>query len=372
MSPTVELGRRPTPLRQSPFGYTRPPRAPGILDRLLGRPRPDLAGEALQNLLARLDPARITQTDVSALLLRYHVVGGEARVVLARMWRRVLGAFLADDVLSEREMTYLRELARAFTLSAAEVQAAERDVVHPRYERAVQAAMSDRQVTAEERAMLDRMAAQLRIPPGAERQIYERSARQLLDGLLQESIADRRVSPEELERMAQVARQLGVSVRATEEAEALVDRYALFWRIENGDLPQAETSIGLERGETCHLRCRGSWHDYRPGRPDADEGVLATRIARGVYFRAGSVSGEPVDRARCAGAEEGALHVTNRRVVFDGRRRQRVLELQRIDAFQVHADGVVLEPKQGEPVALLLQGDVEHAAVVLGAALARA
>src|SRR5919202_4432798 len=86
----IDSARRPTPLRHSPFGYMRPARSRGLLDRLLRRPRPDLATQALQHLLARRDPTRVTPADVSHLLLRYGVMGEEARRVLSGMWRQVL------------------------------------------------------------------------------------------------------------------------------------------------------------------------------------------------------------------------------------------------------------------------------------------
>jgi hypothetical protein len=361
VSPTVDSARRPTPIRHTPFGYTRPPRPRSWLDRLFKRPRPDLAAEALQHLLARRDATRIAPTDISELFLRYGVVGADARAILVATWRRVLHAFLGDDVLSDREIAYLQELARALTLTTQDVEAAEREVIHPRYEKAVSEAMADERMTAEERAALARLAARLRLQPEVEREIYHRSARRVLDAILRETLADHRVSPEELERMTHVAREFGVELRPQ------------FWRIENGDLPTVEAKLGLELGEVCHFRTRGEWFERRSGVVESDEGIGSTRIARGVYFRAGSMSTESLDRTRLTEGEEGTLLITNRQVIFDGRRRQRAVPLRTITAFQVHADGLVLERRGAAPDAVIAFGeDVELAAVVLGAALARA
>src|SRR5919106_1825039 len=100
----MPLTKRPTPLRDSPFAYTRPAGQRGWIDRMLGRPSPDLAVDALRHLLAKRDPTRISPSDISDLLLDYDVAGGDARSVLVKTWREVLEAFLSDDAFSEREI----------------------------------------------------------------------------------------------------------------------------------------------------------------------------------------------------------------------------------------------------------------------------
>ena len=87
----MQRDKRPTPLRDSPFAFIRPARRRGWMDRMLGRPRSDLADRALQHLLSLRDPAHISRSDISALLLEYEVSGPAARAVLVQMWRRVLG-----------------------------------------------------------------------------------------------------------------------------------------------------------------------------------------------------------------------------------------------------------------------------------------
>src|SRR5919106_2382616 len=176
--------KRPTPLRDSPFAYTRPAGQRGWIDRVLGRPRPDLATDALRHLLAKRDPTRISPSDISDLMLEYDVAGIEARSVLMRTWRHVLEAFLSDNTFSDREIDYLDALREAFGLTDGEVEEAERDVVHPRYAIALREALSDARLRDEERANLARLAKQLRLPERVQAEVYERSTRALLEGLL--------------------------------------------------------------------------------------------------------------------------------------------------------------------------------------------
>jgi hypothetical protein len=365
--------KRPTPLRDSPFAYTRPVRPRGWLDRMLGRPRADLAHGALQHLLSQRDPAHISQADISALLIEYDVSGPAARDVLIQMWRRVLGAFLSDDAFSDREIAYLDALRDAFALTDEEVRESERQVVHPRYSVALHDALADTRLSDEERAVLARLAQHLRLPEAVQQELYARSTRSVIEGLLGRSTADRRLSPDELEQLASVARHLGVTRDFDGATEAMLDRYALFWRIENGDMPVVMLDhIPLDADETCHVAVAAQRHEPRASGDGAEvEGVGSVRIARGVYYRIGSASAERMNRASFDRTDTGRFIVTNKRVLFDGQQGSTTLGLRDISSYQVYADGIVLERRIGHGPWFTLEGDVELTAVILGAALAR-
>ena len=366
--------KRPTPLRESPFSYTRPAGRRRWLDRVLGRPRADLATQALQHLLSQRDPTRISPSDISTLLLEYDVAGAEARSVLVQMWRQVLKAFLTDDTFSEREIAYLEALREAFALTDEEVQASERDVIHPRYAIALRDVLADARVGEDERASLGRLAEQLRLPESVQRELYQRSTRALIDGLLESSVADRRLSPDELHQLAAVAQHLGVTPDFDQPTEAMLDRYALFWRIENGDLPSVVVeNVPLDSGETCHSVTPAEQYERRGDAGSAEaEGVVSVRIARGVYYRVGSVSEAGINRAPLKRVDGGRLLITSQRVLFDGMQSRAGWLLRDIASYQVYADGIVLEPRSGPAPSFTLDGDVELAAVILGAALTRA
>ena len=367
-----QRNKRPTPLRDSPFAFTRPARPRGWMDRMFKRPRPDLADSALQHLLSQRDPAHISRSDISALLIEYDVSGPAARGVLVQMWRRVLGAFLRDDAFSDREVAYLDALRDAFALTDDEVRESEQQVVHPRYSVALHDALADTRLSEEERAVLARLAQQLRLPDNVQQELYARTTRSVIEGLLGRSTADRRLSPDELEQLASVARHLGVARDFDGATEAMLDRYALFWRIENGDLPTVIVdTLVLEADEVCHAVVPAQRYEPRQTGDGAEvEGVGSVRIARGVYYRVGSASEERMNRASLDRSDAGRFLVTNRRAIFDGQTGSVTLRLRDISSYQVFADGIVLERRTGPGPYLILDGDVELTAVILGAALA--
>lgn len=362
----------PTPTRIPPFSVRRPAQRRSWLDRLLRKPRPDLAAQAIEALLATTDASAISRTAVSALLVNYGLSGPEARLLLTSTWRRVLSGFLADDRLSDREVAYLDTLRNAFALTSTEVRQAEEQILHPRYAIALNSALADERLTPEEREALGRLAAHLRLPAEVEKKLFERSAEQLLDSILARAIGDRRLSPEEQRMLDAVARQLGVPIPVRNGTATTLERFALFWRIENEGPPSVPWPAPLADGESCHFHSHAARTNVRPALTAAAEGVGGVRIARGVYFRAGTLSAERLaPSSRLRQALTGRLIITNRHVHFEGDAR-RAIALRSIDSFHVHPDGIVVEPSAGPPAGFLIDGDVELAAVILGAALTRA
>ena len=366
---------RSTPLRESPFAFTRPPRRRSLVEQMLGTPRADMATEALQHLLAQRDPAHISDADISALLLDYDVVGPAARDVLVQMWRHVLAIFLTDDAFSDREIAYLGALREAFALTEEEVRRSEEAVVHPRYAVALRDALADARLSDDERRVLTRLGEALRLPPAVQRDLQERSGRAVIGRMLDRSAADRRLSPAELEELASVARHLGMTPNFDSATEAMLDRYALFWRIENGDLPTIDVrNEALESGETCHAEVPAELYESRAATESSTEaeGIVSVRIARGVYYRAGSASEERLNRTALVRRDAGPVLITSRRILFIGSEGRVSFPLRELSSYQVYADGIVLERRDRTGPFFTMEGDVELAAVILGAALAQA
>lgn len=70
--------------------------------------------------------------------------------------------------------------------------------------------------------------------------------------------------------------------------------------------------------------------------------------------------------------DDGTLYITNKRVIFDGRRKNSTIRHSALLGLEMFRDGLVLEKASGKSPHLILDGDVELAAVILSSALATA
>ena len=140
-----------------------------------------------------------------------------------------------------------------------------------------------------------------------------------------------------------------------------------------GAWPALDYAADLPTTETCHLILFAERHEPLPAAESFDrEGIVSVRIARGVYYRAGSASTEPLNRATIRRADRGRVLITSKRVLFEGETGSVTVRLRDIVSFQVYADALVLERRAGLGPYFTIDGDTEMAAVILGAALARA
>lgn len=366
---------KPSPrLAPTPFREPAPLPAPGWLQRLLRRSQPEHAERAIRLALASRPPDRVTNREISETLLQWHVRGPDAHGLLVRLWAAALKHFLADDALSKEELGYLFALRRAFDLGEDDIMKVEAELVHPRFQRALVEVLSDQRVEPPEREALKQLGTALRMSPALQADAFKRSATELLQRTLTEGLADRRLSPDEQEALALLAHNLGVSVAFDTATEQLMNRFALLWRIENGDLPAVEVPIKLERGESCHFTTPASWHEFRKRTETVgyySQGV-SFRIARGVYYRVGGSRPQRVTTEGLTEIDSGTLYVTSKRVLFDGLARNATIRLRSVISFQVFSDGLALEKGTGRTPYLLFAGDVELAAVILSRLLASA
>jgi hypothetical protein len=65
------------------------------------------------------------------------------------------------------------------------------------------------------------------------------------------------------------------------------------------------------------------------------------------------------------------LYLTNKRLVFRGAASNREIQLKKVVSYRVFSDAIVIEKGSGRSPYLFIKGDIELAAVTLGAVLQR-
>lgn len=360
-------------LPPSPFRSSITLSEPGVFARLFRRSRPEFAEHLLRDTLSKRRPDEISPREIADIITRCHLTGKQAHFLLLTIWSTALEKFLTDDVLSDPELAYLCALRRLFDLGEDDIMKVEDELVHPRLKRAISAVLADSRISDDERQALAKLGSGLRISPAIQSHTLQVSASELLKQALDQSLADRRLSPDEMESLNILAHNLGVALSPDDQTAAAMARYALLWRIENGDLPVVAIPLNLQKGETCHFTASGTWNEIRKSTTTVgyhSQGV-SIRIARGVYYRVGGSRPRRVTTEGLTEIDSGTLYLTNKRVIFDGQRKNTSIRLSALLGFEVFADGLVLEKGTGRSPHLILSGDVELGATILGRLLAQ-
>jgi len=142
------------------------------------------------------------------------------------------------------------------------------------------------------------------------------------------------------------------------------------WRIAYGDIPTVDVSIHLQRKELCYFTTDADWLEMRRQTRRIRYGGPTARIkiCKGVYWRMGDVAVQRVSRDVLTPIDKGTLYLTNKRLLFTGQMRNKVIRLNRILDFTQHLDGVMIEKDRGRSPFLEFGDNIE----IFCACLARA
>lgn len=125
--------------------------------------------------------------------------------------------------------------------------------------------------------------------------------------------------------------------------EVLLDEYEdLYDNIENGELPDLEVdNLLLRRGEICHYAEAATLITSKTvttGYQGGSSGI-SLRVAKGVTVRSGSSRGVPIKGEEVT-RHNGALYITNNRVIFASPSKSFNLLISKVSAVNPYSDGV--------------------------------
>jgi hypothetical protein len=346
-----------------------PLRKPGLFDRLLARPIKENAVIEITNLLAEGKIESVSLPQIADILKRYDLGFAESRPQFVAIYRRVLSHVALDREVSPEDSKKLAHLQMILELPDEDATRVREEVLSDLYGKSLAEALADGRISAEERGRLDAISASFAVPNQKAQAIYKDQVTRLITLTFRQMTADRRLTGGEETLLKNMAENLGVAFEHSAETKVLIGRFKLLARIEEGDLPSVSPAITLQRGETCHVsfacthnEIRTRTTSYRYSGPAA-----SIPIVKGLRWRIGQVAVQRVTRDEMVQLDSGTLYVTNKRLLFDGSKKNTVINLSKILHFTVFSDGLKVEKDSGKDQYFLGEGDLE----VVGAVLER-
>lgn len=353
----------------NPF-VSRPLPSGSGLRGALGLPAAEAASIALENLLADGGGG---VAEISRALRPYRLSASAVRQLFGKAYERALVHALRDEHIGDDEHRFLADLRRRLGLSDMEVSDLHAATVHPRFERALREMLEDNRIDDAERDALRRLEADLRLPGRVRERIYAAVASAAWRDSYSDAMRDRRLSPEEEADLDALASNLGLKPDLTDRSRELMDRYRLLWRIENGDIPELATTLALQREEVAYFQAECEWKELQRGtrRQSSEAPSGGLPIVPGARFRVGPVVASVQRGDLLTHVDSGQLCMTGKRLLFVGASRASSIPFSKVTGFEVFSDALLVERDTGRSPYLFLKGDLELAAVVLGALLAR-
>jgi tellurite resistance protein len=358
----------------TPFSATAQAPAQEWWAKLLRRPDTKGARAALERQLARAQNASLAPGEADVLLATHRVTGRAAREITSALWQKAFRACVADSMVTESEVEFLRRLQRSLGMSDVEMDEARAAASRALYSSAVREAVADGEVTRSEQQSLDALANALSLNETERLEIAREPLAEALQKVLGETVSDRRVSPAEQTRLHQLAARLGATEEYTRTIGPQLQKFILLWRIENEALPVIPVGINLQKGEVCHCQFAARWLEMRTHtvRTYRTGPVASIRIVKGLHYRIGSYQTHRVTANELTQIDAGTAYVTNKRLIFDGQAKNSTIRHSAVIALQPYSDGVGIEKGSGRSPVLVTSDDAEIITAIYSEALNRA
>lgn len=342
---------------------------PTVLDKILRRRSTRNAIVDTNNLLASSTSVRdVSEADVEDIAETYKThFTSRFRSELEQLYGDYLEHCLEDRELSSEELDDLQHLKSLFGLQDRTAQTIHETVASILYEESVGEAIADGELEPEERQFLQSLQTRLRLPEEIADRIYQQSAKALLQRRLDQAVADERLSPDEGEEIEAIARSLGLSVTLDEHTSRQLERFRLYWLIENGDVPTIDAGIRLQKSEHCYFAAAVDWYEHRKvtKRIRYSGPTARIRLAKGIYWRAGDIAVQRVSDDVLAHVDAGRAFLTNKRLIFMGQRKNTNIRLQKILDFTPYGNGVDIQKDSGKSPFLQFDDDIDLFVMIL-------
>lgn len=350
----------PNPFQASPL------QEPTKMERLRRRKPVANAMIEVNNLLAR-GILRTMPGEIDEVSARYAI---DVRKAFSddwhRIYRRCVSEFMGDQGLpaeARAQLAHLAGLTGVHSTSASQIQS---EVASARFVRVVSQAFSGPSRSIDRLGLYERGLAFGLSQPQVER-VYAQQAQNVVGKSLQVFIDSGRWGPAEEHQILQLASSYGVGLKLDQSTQSKLDRLRLHWAIENGDMPAIDVDINLQRGETAHFAATADWFENRTvtRRVNYAGPAVRIKIAKGIYYRAGSANIQTVSEEVMREIDTGAVYFTNKRVIFVGGKRNVNIRLNRILDFNVFSNGIEVVKDAGRNPFFQIPKNVDIAALVL-------
>ena len=343
----------------------------GLLGRMVGRRPKGNALLAIRNLLAERRLGDLTAADVENVLSDYRLPRPEAHEGLTALYRAAVDYRAKDLHLTTDDKAELAQLRYVLGLDDTEARQVEVDLLGALYRNALRASLKDRTLTQEDKTRIAGIVSDFDLPEILRAAIYKEEVLAVVQAAFNEAVADKRLTDEEDAKIAAISQNLGIDITHDGKTQQSLERFRLLARIDNGQLTPLDAPVILQRGEQCYAKFACSLHELRTvTKAVSYHGPSGRiRIMKGLSWRYGYVNVNRVTSEQLKEIDAGTLYVTNKRLLFNGAKKNASLPLKKVIHFTLFADAIQIEKDSGRDQFFKGSGDLELIGAIVEACL---
>lgn len=343
---------------------------PNFIQKLFGQIPSENAIIEVNNLFStnQTDIEKISFDQIIAIADKYKTnLNKKFKEHRLELFRIYLHYCLTDNKLESNEIKSLKHIREILMLNEKDTEDQIAIETEKLYEKHVKDALGDGKLDVSEKENLDRLKKDLLISESVASKIHETSANEILKKFIDGAISDERLSPDEENEIIEISNSLGIELEIEAKSKAVLDRYKLYWQIENSTLPTIETDINIQKSESLYFQTHVKWLEQRSVTKRINYGGPTARIkiAKGVYYRVGSVAVQRVSEDVWQTIDSGQIYLTNKRLIFMGSKGNKTIGLNKILDIKPFSNGVDIQKETGKSPFLEFRNNVDIFSMIL-------
>jgi len=323
---------------------------PTFFQKLLKKKLPQNFVLEVNNILAETQLMKVTQSDISEIATRY---GGnvlkKSNSGLTELYTDYLKHCLTDKELSETELQELKHLKDILSLTDKDVNEIHNKIVGAIYNKSMNDIVSDGVIDKSEEDFLIKLQNDLKLSDEVANKISEQVRGQFVQDFFDKAVSDERLSPQEEEQLDLITKNLNIKLQIDDKIKSKLDRFKLYWVIENDEIPEINVALSLEKNEKCYFQTNCEWYEMRTvtQRINYSGTTASIKIMKGVRYRVGTIKPQRITSEQWKQIDYGTMYLTNKRIILIGQSKNSNIKLQKVLSFTPYSDGVEISKDTG-------------------------
>lgn len=308
---------------------------PNLFYRILGKLPAKNGIVEMNNIFAEHenDLRKIKIEDILEIAAKYKInLKKSYRSRRFDLYKRYFIYCLKDNKLEDFEIEALKHISEVLHLDKDEIQEFLEFETEKIYLKNVKDAVEDGILEDWEKEKLERLKKDLLISESKADKMYKTNALEILKDYIAKAMSDKRISPEEETEIKKIADSLEIEHEHDENTKKVLDKFKLYWEIENGELPVIESDIELGSGEILHFKTESSYTEH-------DEKTEGKSIP-------------------------GMLYLTNQRIIFKNDDEKEFL-LNEMKSFKSFNNGINVECDNLTGIFLAFKNEVDIFSMII-------
>lgn len=343
-----------------------------FFERLFGKQPKENAFIEVNNLLSEKNMQEVTIEDVQNILSKYKVgLYSAEHSRLNSLYADYLRHCLSDKLFTDDEVEALGHLKTVLHLNDQTVSQIHGQLVSEIYKTEFDKVVSDGRLDEQDKKFISKLQNDLKLSDELASAIRRESSSKIVNNFLHNAMSAQRLSPDDEKELQAIAHSLGAELSMDAHTKSVLDKYRLFWQIENSEIPTMPVSLNLQKNEKCYFYTPIDWLEQRRITKGINYAgpTLRIKIAKGLYWRAGSLGVQRITQDVWTTIDSGTLYLTNKKLIFMGSKGNKSIQLNKILDFTAYKNGIDIQKETGKSPFLQFDNNVDIFVMMLGRAL---